>query len=31
MAVRKKVALGTFTIPTITGCMIGVMVLWMSW
>lgn len=31
MAVRKKVALDTFIIATITGCVIGVMVLWMSW
>ena len=31
MAVRKKVALGTFIIATITGCVIGVMVLSMSW
>jgi hypothetical protein len=30
MAVRKKVALGTFIIATITGCVIGVMVLSVS-
>ena len=28
---KKKLALGTFLIATITGCVIGVMVLWMSW
>jgi hypothetical protein len=31
MAVRKYLALGNFIIATITGCVIGVMVLWMSW
>jgi hypothetical protein len=31
MAVRKTAALGTFIIATITGCVIGVMVLWMRW
>ena len=30
MAVRKKVALGTFIIATITGCLIGVIVLSVS-
>jgi hypothetical protein len=28
---KKKLALGTFLIATITGCVVGVMVLWMSW
>jgi hypothetical protein len=28
---KKKLAPGTFLIATITGCVIGVMVLWMSW
>lgn len=28
---KKKLALGTFLIATITGCVIGVMVLWMTW
>ena len=28
---KEKLALGTFLIATITGCVIGVMVLWMSW
>ena len=28
---KKKLAPGTFPIATITGCVIGVMVLWMSW
>ena len=31
MPVRKKVALGTFIIATIAGCVIGVVVPWMSW
>jgi hypothetical protein len=30
MAIRKKVALGTFIIATITGCLIGVIVLSVS-
>ena len=28
---KKKLAPGTFLIATITGGVIGVMVLWMSW
>jgi hypothetical protein len=28
---KKKLAPGTFLIATITGCVIGVMVLWMTW
>lgn len=28
---KKKLARGTFLIATITGCVIGVMVLWMTW
>jgi hypothetical protein len=28
---KKKLAPGTFLIATITGCVIGVIVLWMSW
>ena len=28
---KKKLALGTFLIATITGCVIGEMVLWMTW
>jgi hypothetical protein len=28
---KKKLAPGTFLIATITGCVVGVMVLWMSW
>lgn len=28
---KKKLAPGTYLIATITGCVIGVMVLWMSW
>jgi hypothetical protein len=28
---KKKLAPGTFLIATITGCVIGVMVLWISW
>jgi hypothetical protein len=31
MAVRKKVALGTFVIATITGCVTGLIVLWQIW
>jgi hypothetical protein len=28
---KKKLAPGTFLIAMITGCVIGVMVLWMTW
>jgi hypothetical protein len=28
---KKKLAPGTFLIATITGCVIGVMVLWITW
>jgi hypothetical protein len=28
---KEKLAPGTFLIATITGCVIGVMVLWMTW
>jgi hypothetical protein len=28
---KKRIALGTFLIATITGCGIGVMILYMSW
>jgi hypothetical protein len=28
---KKKLAPGTFLIATITGCVVGVMVLWITW
>jgi hypothetical protein len=28
---KKKLAPGTFLIATITGCVVGVIVLWITW